>query len=74
MEGCCRCCRELGGGDRKDGRPKPGGGALLMISPPAVGLVWSWRSERRGGGLGEEGRNSGRGNKMGFEILLMEGK
>lgn len=23
-------------------------GVLLMISPPAVGLGWSWRSERRG--------------------------
>lgn len=28
-------------------------GVSLMISPPAVGLGWSWRSERRGR---EEGR------------------
>lgn len=48
-------------------------GVSLMISPPAVGLGGSWRSEGRGRGR-EEGRNSGRGNKMGFEILLMEGK
>ncbi len=48
-----------------------------MISPPAVGLGWSERRERRGrseAGRGEEGRNSGRGNKMGFETLLMERK
>lgn len=32
------------------------GGALLMISPPAVGLGWSWRSERGGGERGGGGR------------------
>lgn len=58
---------------RKGGEAKTREGVLLMISPPAVGLGWS---KRREGGreTGEEGRNSGRGNKMGFEILLMERK
>lgn len=47
-------------------------GVSLMISPPAVGL--GWKLEKQGEGEGEGGRNSGRGDKMGFEILLTEGK
>lgn len=52
---------------RKGGEAETREGVLLMISPPAVGLGWSNRME--GGGSGR-----GRGNKMGFEILLMGGK
>lgn len=44
---------------RKGGEAKTREGVLLMISPPAVGLGWSKRRERRGRSEGGRGRKGG---------------
>lgn len=59
--------RKRGEGERR-GQKQGGGIANDFTSSCGTWLEWEKRKE------GKEGRNSGRGNKMGFEILLMERK
>lgn len=56
-EGVAKKKKNVGGRRGREWRPALGRGALLMISPPAVGLGRSRRRERRRGGEG--GREGG---------------
>lgn len=60
-EGVAKRKKNVGGRRGREWRPALGRGALLMISPPAVGLGRSRRREREGGGgVMVEGRGAGR--------------
>lgn len=68
--------KSLEGETEGRGGQKQGGG----IANDFTSSCGTWLEREKGtegkelGREGEEGRNSGRGNKMGFEILLMERK